>query len=73
MSRKDYTAIADIIRTANNRYRGSNDALPAISYITLELANYMARDNHKFNEAKFLNASTRPISARDEYEIETED
>ena len=61
MSSKDYIAIADIIRTARNRYQSSADGLPAISYIATELADYMAGDNHRFNRDLFLSASTSRV------------
>ena len=57
MTKRDYIAIADIIRTARNRYGerylGVDDT---IKYITVELMDYMTRDNRKFNRDLFLNA-----------------
>jgi len=55
MSTRDYIAIAEIIRTARNRYKGSNNT---IDYITGELADYMARTNPRFKKHLFLLAST---------------
>ena len=65
MSRKDYNAIADIIHTARNRYQSTADGLPAINYIELELAYYMAKASPKFNRDKFFAACASHLVSRD--------
>jgi len=59
MSTRDYIAIAEIIRTARNRYKGSNNT---IDYITSELADYMAKQNRRFSKDQFLTATSRGVS-----------
>ena len=58
MSRKDYIAIADIIRTARNRHPGLSHDI-AISYITQELVDYLASNNPRFDRDKFIQATMR--------------
>jgi len=52
MSRKDYKAIAEIIHKASQLEVKDN----ILRFITVELADIMSEDNHKFNRFLFFEA-----------------
>ena len=56
MSKKHYKAIAKIIREAKEDYQGGTPAELVLSTIDMQLADYFADDNSRFNTNKFLEA-----------------
>ena len=58
MARKDYEAIARILKAAEALPPGSTlwPMAQAITYIVEELANYMEYDNPNFQRTRFLEA-----------------
>ena len=55
MSKKDYVAIAKIIKAAR-KFDGDVDCTPEIDYISTELAAFFRADNPAFDEVRFLKA-----------------
>ena len=57
MTRKDYQLIADSLRTTvQERWPADSDKALAIHVAALDLCEVLARDNPRFNSARFMNA-----------------
>ena len=55
MTRKDYVAIAAAI-CETLKYHERTDAIDALAFLARDLAATMARDNPRFDRARFLKA-----------------
>jgi hypothetical protein len=68
MTKKDYIAIANIIKSTYNK-RSSNDAIDfkideIRNNFVISLANYFEIDNQKFNRPKFINACFGTVQSK---------
>jgi hypothetical protein len=68
MTKKDYIAIANIIKSTYNK-RSSNDAIDfkideIRNNFVISLANYFEIDNPKFNRPKFINACFGTVQSK---------
>jgi hypothetical protein len=56
MSKKNYEAIAALLRRQHVRSNRSTDAIAALDVLREDMADYMAEDNPRFDRGRFLAA-----------------
>lgn len=56
MTKKDYIAIASVIKEAKEKTKTEVSAFHLLNYIIAELENIFVNDNPRFNAEKFLSA-----------------
>jgi len=57
MSKKDYEAVAKVIRDERGNWEGEGQVGLALSYVASALASTFAASNPRFDRAKFLDAA----------------
>lgn len=57
MTRKNYEAIAKLLREEKQNFAGEGQALQALAYVTSGMASIFAADNQAFDRAKFISAA----------------
>lgn len=56
MTRKDYRAIADILKNERSTFEEGDDGYALLIILANQISHYMAQDNPRFNRSKFLTA-----------------
>ena len=56
MTRRDYRAFAEILKTQRQFFKEGEDGLTVLDTVAVLMAQYLIQDNPRFNRDKFLNA-----------------
>jgi hypothetical protein len=56
MTRRDYRAFAEILKTQRQFFKEGEDGLAVLDTVAVLMAQYLIQDNPRFNRDKFLNA-----------------
>jgi hypothetical protein len=62
MTRKDYQAVADVLRAERENWEGNGSVLNALAYVASGLAGAFAASNQAFDRKKFLEAARVPTN-----------
>lgn len=57
MTRKNYEAVAQVLRQVRQDWKGEGDVQVALSYVASGLAGVFAADNQRFDRTKFIQAA----------------
>lgn len=63
MTKKNYEAVARVLREEREQWEGNGQVLNALAYVASGLAGAFAADNQSFDRKRFLEAARVPVNA----------